>query len=279
MKVIGSGLRWYCMAVILPESSGYMPTSAKVRQVKRMPSRNCKPCSCNTPNRSFLLTFFSSAVNLIIAFAQAVKHKLRHEPEYDYADLKPLINHLDTFSKRAHGGDVPATLYNDTIKNTGKGFNVKNMGEYLGLATFTSNPRKKLKQYSKAGVHHGNLPLEIMNYLSSYVGSLMKAGQMTAPVLSTQAFNSMSMMLDAFGGCERVLQTPLPVAYNIAIAQITWLYVMVSILPPSISTLSTDIYSLGSTLPIVSQTWLDYCTRYYGCRIHYLRHRCHRPRD
>lgn len=34
-------------------------------------------------------------------------------------------------------------------------------------------------------------------------------------------------MMDAYGGCERVLQTPLPLAYSIAISQITWLYVLI----------------------------------------------------
>ncbi|KAF8422460.1 Bestrophin, RFP-TM, chloride channel-domain-containing protein [Tirmania nivea] len=163
-----------------------------------------------------------SAINLIIAFAQSVKHKIRHEPEYDYVDLKPLINHLSTYSKQAHEGDVPAALYNDTMK---KGFDT--WCEYLGLPIFTSNPRKMLKQYAKAGIHHGNLPLEIMNYLSAYIGSLMNSGQMTVPVLHTQVFNSMALMLDSYSGCERILQTPLPVGYNIAISQITWLYTIV----------------------------------------------------
>jgi len=186
--------------------------------------------SCRIENAALklnfgILTIYSSAINLIIAFAQSVKHKLRHEPEYDYADLRPLINHLSTYSKQAHEGDIPAALYNDTMH---KGFDT--WGEYLGLPIFTSNPRRKLKQYAKAGIHHGNLPLEIMNYLSAYLGSLMKGGQMTAPVLQTQVFNSMALMLDSYGGCERVLQTPLPVAYNIAISQITWLYTMVCIM-------------------------------------------------
>ncbi|RPB21649.1 UPF0187-domain-containing protein [Terfezia boudieri ATCC MYA-4762] len=162
-----------------------------------------------------------SAINLIIAFAQSVKHKIRHEPEYDYADLKPLINHLSTYSKQAHEGDIPATLYNDTIN---KGLNT--WGEYLGMPIFTSNPRKMLKQYAKAGIHHGNLPLEIMNYLSAYLDSLMNDGHITVPALQSQMLNSIASMLESYGGCEKVLHTPLPIAYNIAISQITWLYTM-----------------------------------------------------
>ena len=206
-----------------------MQTSEKAKWEKRMCSRNCELQIENAALKfSYgILTISSSAVNLIIAFAQSVKYKLRHEPEYYHPDLMPLIDHLSTYSKQAHegdvGGDVRDEVSNDT---TNKSFDT--WGEYLGLPILTSNPRKKLKEYANNGIHHGNLPLEIMNYLSAYVGSLMKGGQMTAPILSTQAFNSMALMLDSYGGCERVLQTPLPVAYNIAISQITWLYTMVS---------------------------------------------------
>jgi len=219
-----------------------------------------------------ILTILSSAINLIIAYAQSVKHKIRHEPEYDYADLKPLINHLSTYSKQAREGDIPVGRYNDTMR---KGFGT--WGEYLGLPIFTSNPRKKLKQYAKAGVHHGNLPLEIMNYLSAYIGSLMKGGQMAAPVFHTQVFNSMALMLDSYGGCERVLQTPLPVAYNIAISQITWLYTMVGIIYKiKNGLLLTSLFS-GSPLPTLSEARLGYHPWYHSCCIHHPRDCCHWP--
>lgn len=151
-----------------------------------------------------------------------MKHKIRHQPEYDYADLKPLINHLETYSKKAITGDVPAAIYNSRLKT--KGFS--HWAEYLGLPFCTSNPRAALKQYAKVGIHHGNLPLEIMNYLSAYIQSRVKSESITAAA-EGRIFTALTMMLDAFGGCERVLQTPLPVAYSIAISQITWLYVMV----------------------------------------------------
>lgn len=119
-------------------------------------------------------------------------------------------------------GDIPAAVYNCKIKT--KGFD--NWAEYLGLPFCTSNPRATLKQYAQAGIHHGNLPLEVMSYLSAYIKSGLK-DNLISPVVEGQIFNDMNMMLDAFGGCERVLQTPMPIAYSIAISQITWLYVMV----------------------------------------------------
>lgn len=43
-----------------------------------------------------------SAINLLNAFAVALKHRLRFEPATEYPDLEPLISHLDTM---AHDAD------------------------------------------------------------------------------------------------------------------------------------------------------------------------------
>jgi putative membrane protein len=42
-----------------------------------------------------------SAINLINAFAVALKHRLRFEPATEYPDLEPLINHLTTMAGSA----------------------------------------------------------------------------------------------------------------------------------------------------------------------------------
>ncbi|KAG0128279.1 Bestrophin, RFP-TM, chloride channel-domain-containing protein [Tuber indicum] len=165
-----------------------------------------------------------SAINLILGFCQAVKHKLRHEIEADYADLEPLIDHLNTFAKRARSSDRSATAHNLGLSNRSK---FQTWGENLGLPFCESNPQKSIKVARKQGKHHGNLPLEIMNYLSSYYEHCIKSGTLTGPCWQSQVSTSLMLMMDAYGGCERVLSTPLPLAYNIAISQITWLYVLV----------------------------------------------------
>ena len=43
----------------------------------------------------------------------------------------------------------------------------------------------------------------------------------------TQIVAAINAMNDALAGTERVLSTPLPLAYRIAISQITWVYVLV----------------------------------------------------
>ena len=156
-----------------------------------------------------------------------MKYRIRHQPEYTHDGLLPLINHLDTYAKKATTDPAAAAVTNSCENE--KNEKMVNWTECLGLSFCIPNPRKTLKQYEMRGVHHGNLPLEIMNYLSTYLKS-MEESQLISSVAEGRGETSISMMLGAFGGCERVLQTPLPVAYNIAISQITWLYVMVSLL-------------------------------------------------
>lgn len=151
-----------------------------------------------------------------------MKHKLRYEIEYDYKDLQYLIDHLDTFAKSAHsaGADSDSETHNKLLHK------IKTWGESLGVPFFQTNPAKPVKQAASEGRHHGNLPFEIMTYISVYIEDIMRKGQITAPYYTQIAASQLAMM-DAYGGCERVLQTPLPLAYSIAISQITWLYVLV----------------------------------------------------
>jgi hypothetical protein len=99
----------------------------------------------------------------------------------------------------------------------------KEMGEYLGLALSASNPRKALK---RAEAPLGNLPLEILTYIGLYLDKLIGEGKLTVSIQQTVAFNNLGLLNDALIGTERVLSTPLPIAYTIAFSQITWVYIM-----------------------------------------------------
>lgn len=106
----------------------------------------------------------STAMNLILAFAVALKHKLRFEPDMAYDDIAGLVGHLNTFARDAHDPHVvqprPKTLWKST-------------GEYLGVSFAESNPRKLVKRSKKP---LGHLPLEILNHLSAYVDSCVANG-------------------------------------------------------------------------------------------------------
>lgn len=95
-----------------------------------------------------------TAINLILAFAVALKHKLRFEPYAHYPDICHLVGHLDTFAKSAHKEE-------HLVEKRKSWWKV--VGEYLGLSLAASNPRKAIKRADRP---LGNLPLEILTYLS-----------------------------------------------------------------------------------------------------------------
>ncbi|KAI2470160.1 UPF0187-domain-containing protein [Annulohypoxylon bovei var. microspora] len=153
-----------------------------------------------------------TAMNLIVAFAVSVKHKLRFEPYTYYDDISELVDHIDTFAKAA-------TQEHEMRPKVGM---FKAVGENLGLSFAASNPRKLMK---KAQSPLGNLPLEILCYLTAYVDELATGGQLPVGMQQTAAYNCLQALNDVMVNTERILNTPLPIAYAIAISQITWIYV------------------------------------------------------
>ncbi|KAI8938528.1 hypothetical protein NX059_004414 [Plenodomus lindquistii] len=154
-----------------------------------------------------------SALNLLNAFACSVKHRLRFEPGIDYPDLRHRVEYLDTFAKAA---EVHIPKESDKKK-------IKAIGEYLGVTFAESNPRKRIKRSKKP---LGNLSLEILNHLSSYVHSIVNNDTCKVGLYQNQAITGIVALNEALVGMDRVLQTPLPIAYSIAISQITWVYVL-----------------------------------------------------
>jgi ion channel-forming bestrophin family protein len=149
-----------------------------------------------------------SAMNLIVAFAVTLKHRLRFEPAADYPDLEPLIAHLDISTSTAD----PSVLHppNDPPWHAA--------GQYLGVSFLTPNPRRLLKLHRSPG----NLPLEILHHLASYIESL----PLTSTAYQSSALASLASLTSILTGTERITNTPLPLAYQIAISQITWVYVL-----------------------------------------------------
>jgi len=113
-----------------------------------------------------------SCLNLITAFAFAVKHKMRYEPFIHYEDMQALVAHLDTFAKAA---DTPAAR-----KEVKRG----KCEEYLGIPMMKNNPRVAIKATRRP---LGSLPLEILGYLSRYVDEISKNGTFTLAIAQVQA--------------------------------------------------------------------------------------------
>jgi ion channel-forming bestrophin family protein len=153
-----------------------------------------------------------SCLNLIVAFSSALRHKLRFEPYMHYDDLQPMVGHLDTFARAA---DQP-----DQNKKQNP---FKTAAQFLGVPMAESNPRKLLK---KASGPLGNLPLEILNHLSSYMKTIYTNETLKVSIYQTQSLNALTTFNDILTGTDRILSTPLPIAYSIAIGQITWVYIL-----------------------------------------------------
>ncbi|KAH7121069.1 Bestrophin, RFP-TM, chloride channel-domain-containing protein [Dendryphion nanum] len=153
-----------------------------------------------------------TCLNLIAAFSVALKHKLRFEPFTHYDDLKHLVGHLDTFAKTA---DLPDLNKKPSL--------FKKAGTFLGLSMAESNPRKNIKRATKP---LGNLPLEILSHLSAYMKTIYDNGTFKVSIYQTHSLNAVLTLNDVLTGTERILNTPLPIAYSIAIGQITWVYIL-----------------------------------------------------
>lgn len=152
-----------------------------------------------------------SFLNMIIAFAVALKHKLRFEPYIQYADLYDLVSHLDTFAKTAGS----PTVREEKVSM------IRQLANILHVAE--ANPRAELK---KAKRPIGNLPLEILSFMTAYVKEIIDNKTMSSGGLESKALNDLRCLDDILVTSDRILNTPLPIAYNIAIAQITWIYIL-----------------------------------------------------
>ncbi len=117
-------------------------------------------------------------MNLLVAFAVSLKHKVRFEPYTHYDDISILVGHLDTFAEAA-----TRELRQPRPRST-----FKKVGESLGISFAQSNPRKEMK---KAQAPLGNLPLEILNYLAAYMDELALSGQLPVPMQQTTACMSL----------------------------------------------------------------------------------------
>jgi putative membrane protein len=118
-----------------------------------------------------------TAMNMILAFTVSLKHKLRFEPYAYYPDIASLVGHLDTYAKAAHTAENEAKPRKSIWKRA---------GEHLGVDFAVSNPRKAIKRAKMSNTPLGNLPLEILSYLGSYLEEITKNGTMASPVVAGQ---------------------------------------------------------------------------------------------
>ncbi|KAG0265772.1 hypothetical protein BG011_004126 [Mortierella polycephala] len=144
-------------------------------------------------------------IRLLLAFAVSVKHHLRQEFGVRYYDLEYLLPE----------GFVPCAA---TDKVEIKIVHDKAMGD-------------RYRQYSKEAwtIHAGNdegqmsLPLEIAYALSLWVIGESRAGRIESAFVGS-LLGSINSMTDIFTNMERIVFTPIPLAYSIHLRQVVYLY-------------------------------------------------------
>lgn len=68
-----------------------------------------------------------------------------------------------------------------------------------------------------------NPPLEIAVWIGNYLQNQMQNGNLNH-YQATAMFNLLNAMIDTLGGCERILKTPIPLAYAIHLKQLLVIY-------------------------------------------------------
>jgi putative membrane protein len=152
---------------------------------------------------------------MALGFAVAMKYRLRRQLSYNYPDLIPYIQNLSTFAKTAYlaDGPLPSEQWSSA----------RRVAINFGIPGAHPDP---LKRICRGASYHGNLPLEILSYLNAYAEIIVRSGAMPSPAVQIQLLGPLASLTDCLTGMERVLATPLPLAYRIAISQISWMYIL-----------------------------------------------------
>lgn len=152
---------------------------------------------------------------MALGFAIATKYRLRRQLSYDYPDLVPYIRNLSTFAKTAYLKDGPLPEHQWS--------SLRRVAVSIGIPGARPDP---LKPLCRGTSYHGNLPLEILSYMNAYAETIVRSGAMPSPAVQIQLLTPLASLTDCLAGMERVLATPLPLAYRIAISQISWMYIL-----------------------------------------------------
>ena len=159
-----------------------------------------------------------------MAYAVALKHHLREERGTYYDDLYPLVSHLPRHYTQYSSDGIPPS----PTSRRGRSMSPFSM---LSGSTLSPHPKDRSEDIHSSLFNHdrrdlacqgtliqGNLPLEISNYLTNFAEHVQADGR-----LSIALYNAMmagtGQLVEVLTNCERILRTPIPLAYNIAISQ------------------------------------------------------------
>ena len=144
-------------------------------------------------------------IKLLLAFAVSVKHHLRQEFGIRYYDLEGLLP--TGYEPCAATEHVVIKMHHDQSL----GDNERHYSQELWTI--------------EAGNDDGqmSLPLEVAHGLSLWVIGENRAGRIE-PALVGNLLGSINTMVDIFTNMERIVFTPIPMAYSIHLRQVVYLY-------------------------------------------------------
>ncbi|KAF9997475.1 hypothetical protein BGZ80_009545 [Entomortierella chlamydospora] len=194
-------------------------------------------CVSETETRDLLEK--KSAINLLVAFAFATKHYLRGEYGYNYSDMVDLLTHIPKYSIPTSTQpmdwrmDVPTPL--ETLSPTPQQQQKSQVSDMYSTSVaertsgvFSRNRARRASKQQELAFDFltpTNIPVELSFYIASYIKSCSNKGKVDASTL-TMMNNALVMMVDCLTGFERILRTPIPLAYSIHLHHATWIYIL-----------------------------------------------------
>ncbi|KAI9295881.1 UPF0187-domain-containing protein [Neoconidiobolus thromboides FSU 785] len=168
-----------------------------------------------------------------IAFALATKHYLRDELESRHQELDHLLP-VDIRSEKfqpvdmTYGGPThePTSLPNLTSVNDfgTKENNVLTQRKFhqSGYGSFNSDTASLKVDSDAVSV---NLPIDIIFYINKYVFS-KRQSNLIDPQTNNAMNGYLTSLVDSLSGLERIMRTPIPLAYLIHLKQAVTLYLL-----------------------------------------------------
>jgi ion channel-forming bestrophin family protein len=157
-----------------------------------------------------------------LAYTVALKHHLREERGTYYDDLYPLVNHLPRHYHHFTNDGRPPSSH-----RRGRSMSPLSMlsgSSFTGTTAHSGEIPSSLFRHDQRDLAcqgtliQGNLPLEIANYLTNFAELLQADGRLSVPLFNALQSGT-SQLVEILTNCERILRTPIPLAYNIAISQ------------------------------------------------------------
>ncbi|KAF9431169.1 hypothetical protein BGZ94_007620 [Podila epigama] len=180
-------------------------------------------CVAETETRDLLEK--KSAINLLVAFAFSTKHYLREEYGYDYEDMADLLTHIPKYSIPSSAQPMDWRL--DIPSDTQESRRQQRQSSCLSTHSET-NPRNRRASMSDLAFDFltpTNIPVELSYYIGSYIKSCSNKSKVD-PATLTMMNNAIVGLVDCLTGFERILRTPIPLAYSIHLHHATWIYLM-----------------------------------------------------